>query len=269
MTLHLVRVADPTAFGCVPTDDDGRVLAFLEKTPTPPTDQINAGCYVFRRDVLDAIPAGRPVSVERETFPGLLESGRRLQGHVESSYWLDLGTPASFVRGSADLVRGRRPPPRCPAPSGTALLLAGAKVAPSASLTDGTTVGADVQIGDGSRVSGSVLMDGARIGDGVLIERSVIGPGATHRRRHRGPRRGGRRRRRRSGRPASCWPGCACGPDSSSRTAVCDSRVVPEVLAAAAERVWRPEFVLDVAGAARAAAPRAGRPDVPHGAGGR
>ena len=178
-TLHLVRVPDPTAFGCVPTDDDGRVLAFLEKTLTPPTDQVNAGCYVFRRDVLDAIPAGRPVSVERETFPGLLESGRRLQAHVESSYWLDLGTPASFVRGSADLVQGAAPTAALPGPVGTALLLAGAKVAPSASLTDGTTVGADVQIGDGSRVSGSVLMDGARIGDGALIERSVIGPGAS------------------------------------------------------------------------------------------
>lgn len=178
-TLHLVRVPDPTAFGCVPTDADGRVLAFLEKTLTPPTDQVNAGCYVFRRDVLDAIPAGRPVSVERETFPGLLESGRRLQAHVESSYWLDLGTPASFVRGSADLVQGAAPTAALPGPVGTALLLAGAKVAPSASLTDGTTVGADVQIGDGSRVSGSVLMDGARIGDGALVERSVIGPGAS------------------------------------------------------------------------------------------
>ena len=178
-TLHLVRVADPTAFGCVPTDDGGRVLAFLEKTPTPPTDQVNAGCYVFRRDVLDAIPAGRPVSVERETFPGLLESGHRLQAHVESSYWLDLGTPASFVRGSADLVQGAAPTAALPGPVGTSLLLAGAKVAPSASLTDGTTVGADVQIGEGSRVSGSVLMDGARIGDGALIERSVIGPGAS------------------------------------------------------------------------------------------
>jgi mannose-1-phosphate guanylyltransferase len=178
-TLHLVRVPDPTAFGCVPTDDAGRVLAFLEKTLTPPTDQVNAGCYVFRRDVLDAIPAGRPVSVERETFPGLLESGRRLQAHVESSYWLDLGTPASFVRGSADLVQGAAPTAALPGPVGTALLLAGAKVAPSASLTDGTTVGAHVQIGDGSRVSGSVLMDGARIGDGALIERSVIGPGVS------------------------------------------------------------------------------------------
>jgi mannose-1-phosphate guanylyltransferase len=178
-TLHLVRVPDPTAFGCVPTDDDGRVQAFLEKTLTPPTDQVNAGCYVFRRDVLDAIPAGRPVSVERETFPELLASGRRLQAHVESSYWLDLGTPASFVRGSADLVQGAAPTAALPGPVGTALLLPGAKVAPSASLTDGTTVGADVQIGDGSRVSGSVIMNGARIGDGALVERSVLGPGAS------------------------------------------------------------------------------------------
>jgi mannose-1-phosphate guanylyltransferase len=178
-TLHLVRVPDPTAFGCVPTDADGRVTAFLEKTPAPPTDQVNAGCYVFRREVLDAIPAGRPVSVERETFPGLLDAGRRLQGHVESSYWLDLGTPASFVRGSADLVQGAAPTGALPGPVGTALLLPGAKVASSASLTDGTTVGADVLIGEGSRISGSVLMDGARIGDGALVERSVIGPGAS------------------------------------------------------------------------------------------
>lgn len=178
-TLHLVRVPDPTAFGCVPTDADGRVTAFLEKTLAPPTDQVNAGCYVFRRDVLEAIPAGRAVSVERETFPGLLAAGSRLHGHVESSYWLDLGTPASFVRGSADLVQGAAPTGALPGPVGTALLLPGAKVAPSASLTDGTTVGVDVQIGEGSRVSGSVLMDGARIGDGALVERSVIGPGAS------------------------------------------------------------------------------------------
>jgi mannose-1-phosphate guanylyltransferase len=178
-TLHLVRVPDPTAFGCVPTDGDGRVQAFLEKTLSPPTDQVNAGCYVFRRDVIARIPAGRPVSVERETFPGLLADGARLQGYVESSYWLDLGTPASYVRGSADLVQGAAPTSALPGPTGTALLLPGAQVAASASLTDGTTVGAHVRIGDGSRVSGSVLMDGADIGDGAVIERSVVGPGAS------------------------------------------------------------------------------------------
>ena len=56
VTLHLTRVEDPRAFGSVPTDDGGRVQAFLEKSPEPVTDQVNAGCYVFRREVLAGIP---------------------------------------------------------------------------------------------------------------------------------------------------------------------------------------------------------------------
>lgn len=114
VSLHLTRVEDPRAFGLVPTDATGRVTAFLEKPQTPEeivTDQINAGAYVFRRSVIDTIPAGRPVSVERETFPDLLASGAHLQGMVDSTYWLDLGTPQAFVRGSADLVLGRAPSP--------------------------------------------------------------------------------------------------------------------------------------------------------------
>ena len=110
VTLHLVRVADPRPFGSVPTATDGRVQAFLEKTTkTPATDQINAGCYIFRRSVIAGIPADRPVSVERETFPGLLRAGARVFGHVDRSYWLDLGTPAAFVQGSTDLVAGVAP----------------------------------------------------------------------------------------------------------------------------------------------------------------
>ena len=70
VTLHLVEVPDPSRFGVVPTDASGRVTAFLEKTPDPVTNRVNAGCYVFRREVIDQIPAGRRVSVERETFPG-------------------------------------------------------------------------------------------------------------------------------------------------------------------------------------------------------
>lgn len=96
VSLHLTRVEDPRAYGLVPTDATGRVTAFLEKPQTPEeivTDQINAGAYVFRRSVIDTIPAGRPVSVERETFPELLATGAHLQGMVDSTYWLDLGTP--------------------------------------------------------------------------------------------------------------------------------------------------------------------------------
>ncbi|MFI6027753.1 mannose-1-phosphate guanylyltransferase [Amycolatopsis magusensis] len=178
VTLHLQRVDDPSRFGSVPTDSSGRVTAFLEKTPNPPTDQINAGCYVFKRSVIESIPAGRRVSVERETFPGLLEAGAHVHGFVDASYWLDVGTPKAFVRGSADLVRGVAPTSALPGPVGEALLLEGAKVADDASVTDGSTLGAGAEVGAGARISGSVLFDGAVVGEGAVVERSVLGKGA-------------------------------------------------------------------------------------------
>lgn len=178
VTLHLVRVPDPRAFGCVPTDAEGRVLAFLEKTPDPPTDQINAGCYVFRRSVIESIPAGRVVSVERDTFPGLLAEGRRVSGHVDSSYWRDMGTPGDLVHGSADLVRGHAPSSALPGRPGDALILEGAEVDPSALVLGGTTVGRGVTIGAGARVEGAMLFDGAVVGAGARIQHSVLGHGA-------------------------------------------------------------------------------------------
>ncbi|MER7117235.1 NDP-sugar synthase [Saccharomonospora azurea] len=178
VTLHLQRVDDPSRFGCVPTDADGRVTAFLEKTPNPPTDQINAGCYVFRRSVIEDIPAGRPVSVERETFPGLLERGRHVHGFVDASYWLDVGTPEAFVRGSADLVTGRAPSAALPGPAGERLVLDGAVVAADAEVTGGSTVGAGATVAAGARVHGSVLFDGAEVAEGAVVERSVLGVGA-------------------------------------------------------------------------------------------
>ncbi len=181
VSLYLTRVADPRPFGLVPTDADGRVTAFLEKPTTPEeivTDQINAGCYVFRRSVIDTIPAGRSVSVERETFPGLLAAGARLQGVVDEGYWLDLGTPLAFVRGSADLVTGRAPSPAVPGPTGDWLVLPGAEVAPDAVLSAGTAVGAGASVGAGARVEGSVLFDGAVIAAGAVVRNSVVGAGA-------------------------------------------------------------------------------------------
>ena len=178
VTLHLTKVEDPRAFGCVPSDPDGRVTAFLEKDPNPVTDQINAGTYVFRRALVDAIPTGRPVSVERETFPGLLAAGARVFGHVDATYWRDLGRPADFVAGSADLVLGLAPSPALPGPTGSALVLAGARVAASARLSGGTTVGVGATVGAGAVVDGSVLFDGAIIGAGAVVRRSAVGFGA-------------------------------------------------------------------------------------------
>ncbi|MEU3657224.1 NDP-sugar synthase [Streptomyces sp. NPDC032161] len=181
VSLHLTRVEDPRAFGLVPTDGSGRVTAFLEKPETPEqivTDQINAGAYIFRRSVIDTIPACRPVSVERETFPGLLASGAHLQGMVDSTYWLDLGTPRAFVRGSADLVLGRAPSPAVPGRCGERLVLPTASVAADAKLTGGTVVGEGALIGEGARITGSAVLAGAVIEPGAVITDSLVGAGA-------------------------------------------------------------------------------------------
>lgn len=177
VTLHLVRVSDPRAFGSVPTDADGNVLAFLEKTEDPPTDQINAGTYIFTRAVIDLIPRGREVSVEREVFPSLLAGGAKVCGYVDSSYWRDMGTPDDFVRGSSDLVRGIAPSPALGGKRGESLVHDGASVAPGAVLIGGTVVGRGAEIGPGVRLDGAVVFDGARIEAGAVVERSIIGFG--------------------------------------------------------------------------------------------
>ncbi|MET9467031.1 NDP-sugar synthase [Streptomyces sp. NPDC006544] len=182
VSLHLVRVADPRAFGLVPTDSEGRVLDFTEKPGTPEeitTDQINAGCYVFRRSVIDSIPAGRAVSVERETFPGLLASGARLRGFTDSTYWLDLGKPEAFVQASADLVRGIVSSPAVPGPRGESLVLPGAEVADGAVLSGGTVVGAGARIGAGAVVRGSIVLDGAVVGPDTRVDASLVGARAS------------------------------------------------------------------------------------------
>lgn len=178
VTLHLVEVPDPARFGCVPTDFDGRVTAFLEKMPNPVTCQINAGCYVFTRRFIDAMPPGMVLSVERETFPGLINVGETVMGYLQSAYWLDVGTPEAYVRGSSDLVLGELASPAVPGECGQALFLPGATADPSATIIGGTAVGADSTVAAGAVVNGSVLFDGVTIGEGATVTASVVGAGA-------------------------------------------------------------------------------------------
>ena len=114
----------------MPTDKDGRVTAFLEKMDNPVTNSINAGCYVFSPQVVDQIPLGKVVSVERETFPALVESGRPVFGYLEAAYWLDVGTPAALFKGSRDLV------------DGDFQAMAETTIAADAVITGGTSIGA-------------------------------------------------------------------------------------------------------------------------------
>jgi mannose-1-phosphate guanylyltransferase len=175
LTLYLTEVADARAFGCVPSDDDGRVTAFLEKMPEPITNRINAGCYVFRRSIIAQIPRDVVVSVERETFPQLLESGANVRAFIDTSYWIDLGNAQALVTGSRDLVLGVVESSAVARHSGDALISPGTVVDASAVVDGGSAIGAGCTIAANAHVSGSVLLDGVEVGAGAQIFDSYIG----------------------------------------------------------------------------------------------
>ena len=166
VTLHLIDVEDARAFGCVPTDSNGRVTAFLEKMDNPVTNSINAGCYVFSPQIIDQIPLNKVVGVERETFPALVSSGRPVFGYKEQSYWLDVGTPAALFKGSRDLV------------DGDFHAMAGTTIASDAVITGGTSIGARSSIGAGARIDDCIIGDDVSIGAGVVLTHSFIAHGA-------------------------------------------------------------------------------------------
>ena len=176
VSLHLVEVPDARAFGCVPTDATGRVEAFVEKSDDPVSNQVNAGCYVFRRHVVGAIPAGRVVSVERETFPGLVDDGALVVGWVESAYWRDVGNPEALVAASRDLVLGAADSPAAVRAPAAAWADPEARV--DGELADGTTACRGAVVEADAEVRGSVLMAGAFVGRGSVVVDSVLGPGS-------------------------------------------------------------------------------------------
>jgi len=169
-TIALTRVEDPSAFGVVPTDEQGRVLRFVEKPPPgeAPTDWINAGTYVLEPSVLDDIPSGRAVSIERETFPGLLARDGRLFALPSDTYWLDIGTPAKYLEANADRLERR---------GGAPLLGPGATVAAGAAV-EASVLGAGAVVEAGAKVLRSVLFDGARVAAGAEVTDSVLAAGA-------------------------------------------------------------------------------------------
>jgi mannose-1-phosphate guanylyltransferase len=151
------------------------VTGFIEKSDSPVTNRINAGCYVFTRKVIDLIPAGRVVSVERETFPELLDAGEMLLGYVDTSYWLDVGTPVSFVRGSSDIVTGVVESPALIAPPGEALLQEDAVVHAGAVVNGGSVIGPRTKVDAGAQVTRSVIADGVHIAPGATVFNSIVG----------------------------------------------------------------------------------------------
>jgi mannose-1-phosphate guanylyltransferase len=207
-TLALYPVGDPSAYGLVrraggpegpdaaPETATGEVLEFLEK-PKPgdiDTNEISAGAYVMERAVVDLIPGGRMVSIEREVFPRLV--GQGLYGHGLDGYWMDIGTPERYLQASWDILEGGVKTDASARFDDEGLLVeAGAAVDPAATIRPSAllearvTVGADAAVGaraviargsevsEGASVSGSVVLAGCRIGSGATIRDAILAPG--------------------------------------------------------------------------------------------
>ncbi len=188
-TLALYPVEDSAAYGLVEYDADGAVLAFREKTGEAVPGEINAGAYVLERSVLDLIPPGREVSIEREVFPQLV--GDDLHALRLDGYWMDIGTPERYLQASWDILE-RRVSTRV-RPTAPGLLVgaeadvdAGVKLGPRAVVAPGCRLeaGAEVvesvlldgcEVGRGARVQGSILAPGVKVAAGATVEGAVIG----------------------------------------------------------------------------------------------
>lgn len=178
-TIALTRVEDPSAFGVVPTRDDGEVVAFVEKPPRDqaPTDWINAGTYVLEPSVLHAIPPRLNVSIERETFPRMLERPGRLYAMPSDAYWIDIGTPTKLLQAHRDVVGGATGLPPAPGAVERARgvwVQPGAVVDPEARLVGPVLVGADAQVEAGVTVRDAYLGARVRIGAGAAVEHAVL-----------------------------------------------------------------------------------------------
>jgi mannose-1-phosphate guanylyltransferase len=170
-TIALTHVEDARPFGLVERREDGRVLAFREKPAEPIPGDINAGTYVLEPRALDGVPEGVMVSIERETFPGLIARGEPVYAHLSNDYWLDLGTPEAYLQAHLDALQGR-----IGGVYASPLIGSGAEVHPTAAVAADVVIGKGVSVGAEARVARSVVHAGARIGDRATVTGSILGP---------------------------------------------------------------------------------------------
>jgi mannose-1-phosphate guanylyltransferase len=171
-TLALVPVADPSAYGLVRTDEHHAVLGFLEK---PSADQIDtnlisAGAYVLERSVLELIEPDRNVSIEREVWPRLV--GHGLYAYDHDAYWLDIGTPETYLKASSDILEG------FVSTAAVQRIGPGSRIAADAHVGSTVVLGDGVTVGAGSRVERSVVLQGSVIGEHCELEDCIVAAGA-------------------------------------------------------------------------------------------
>ena len=175
-TIALHPVEDSAAYGLVRSAEGGVVEAFIEKTGEAVPGEINAGMYVLERSVLDLIPPGEEVSIERDVFPRLVGEG--LYGLRLDGYWMDIGTPERYLQASWDILEDRVET-RVEATSPGTLIAADAEVADGATVGPRAVLGPGCRVESGAAITGSVLLDGCAVGEGAVVRGSILAGGVT------------------------------------------------------------------------------------------
>ena len=178
ITLYLTQVEDARAYGCVELLENKQIKSFLEKMENPISNLINAGCYIFNRQIIDQIPQNKVVSVERDTFPNLLANNAKVFGYLDNSYWLDIGTPAALVKASADLITGAITSSATPNHTGDNLISPSAQIGSGCVINNGSVIESEVVVEGNCQITGSIIGSGAKIGGNCKIIDSIIAPGA-------------------------------------------------------------------------------------------
>ena len=178
ITLYLTQVEDARAYGCVELLENKQIKSFLEKMENPISNLINAGCYIFNRQIIDQIPQNKVVSVERDTFPNLLANNAKVFGYLDNSYWLDIGTPAALVKASADLITGAITSSATPNHTGDNLISPSAQIGSGCVINNGSVIESEVVVESNCQITGSIVGSGAKIGGNCKIIDSIIAPGA-------------------------------------------------------------------------------------------
>ena len=177
VTIAAVEVKNPSDYGVIEYDPEESIVSFTEK-PKPGEEKsrfINAGIYVFEPRVLDAIPAEKEVSIERDIFPTLLKGGYRMTVYRGSKYWIDIGTPQKYMQAHRDIFEGSCLVPENDFKSDRVYGLSGADLDPTAKITGPVWLGKNVHIGANAVIGPNVVIgDGFEAGRGCEISNSVI-----------------------------------------------------------------------------------------------
>ncbi len=180
-TIALHHVEDARPFGLVPTEPDGRVVEFREKPAELVPGDINAGTYVLEPDALAGWRRGESISIERQVFPALIQSGKPVYGFLSDAYWLDLGTPEKYLQAHFDILEERVDGERYPTPyvAETASVHLRAHIGRWVVVGRGATVAEDAEIDDSVLHPGAAVGAGARVVSSILGPRTEVGAGAT------------------------------------------------------------------------------------------